>query len=292
MRLSIEDHDRDSAQLVYVYPVLSRRAGGVSVGINLNPNNACNWRCVYCQVPDLVPGMAPDIDLARLESELAGFLRRVVHGDYLAKHVPEGMPEGSRVLKDVAFSGNGEPTGSKQFAEVVERVGKVMKELELAGTIQLVLITNGSLMHHAHVQRGLTAMKDLGGVVWFKVDSATDAGQALLNDAKAGVARTRANVEIAARICPTWIQTMMVGWKGERATHAQGLPSEPEQDAYLAFLRDLVAKRVPVQGVLLYGLARRSYQPEAKELFALPRKWMESFARRIEETGLAVQLNL
>ena len=107
MRLSIEDHDRDSAQLVYVYPVLSRRAGGVSVGINLNPNNACNWRCVYCQVPDLVPGMAPDIDLARLESELAGFLRRVVHGDYLAKHVPEGMPEGSRVLKDVAFSGNG-----------------------------------------------------------------------------------------------------------------------------------------------------------------------------------------
>jgi wyosine [tRNA(Phe)-imidazoG37] synthetase (radical SAM superfamily) len=288
MRLSIEDHDRDSAKLVYVYPVLSRRAGGVSVGINLNPNNACNWRCVYCQVPELVHGMAPDIDLPRLERELRGFLESVVHGDYMARHVPEG----SRVLKDVAFSGNGEPTSSKQFAEVVERVGHVLRELDLAGEIPLVLITNGSLVHHAHVQRGLVAMKALGGVVWFKLDSATDAGQALLNDAKAGVARTRANVEIAARACPTWIQTMMVGWKHDSATHSGGLPTEVEQDAYIALLNDLVEKRVPVEGVLLYGLARRSYQPEAKELFALPREWMEAFGRRIEATGLAVQLNL
>ena len=52
--LKVTDHDRNAAGLRYVYPVVSRRAGGVSVGINLNPNNACNWRCVYCQVPRLV----------------------------------------------------------------------------------------------------------------------------------------------------------------------------------------------------------------------------------------------
>ena len=62
-RLTVTDHDRDVAGLTYVYPVVSRRAGGVSVGINLNPNNACNWRCVYCQVPDLVRGAAPVIDV-------------------------------------------------------------------------------------------------------------------------------------------------------------------------------------------------------------------------------------
>ena len=44
--LAINDHRRDSAGLRYVYPVISRRAGGVSVGINLNPNNACNWACL------------------------------------------------------------------------------------------------------------------------------------------------------------------------------------------------------------------------------------------------------
>lgn len=41
-QLSVHDQSRDSAGLRYVYPVVSRRAGGVSVGINLNVNNACN----------------------------------------------------------------------------------------------------------------------------------------------------------------------------------------------------------------------------------------------------------
>ncbi|MBS0311602.1 MAG: radical SAM protein, partial [Proteobacteria bacterium] len=55
-QLTSTNHDRDSAGMTYVYPVVSRRAGGVSVGINLNPNNACNWACVYCQVPNLTRG--------------------------------------------------------------------------------------------------------------------------------------------------------------------------------------------------------------------------------------------
>ena len=56
--LTTTDHDRDAAALCYVYPVVSRRAGGVSVGVNLNPNNACNWHCAYCQVPNLKRGVA------------------------------------------------------------------------------------------------------------------------------------------------------------------------------------------------------------------------------------------
>ncbi|MEZ0245224.1 MAG: radical SAM protein, partial [Methylophilaceae bacterium] len=58
-QLDATDHDRDSAGMTYVYPVVSRRARGVSIGINLNPNNACNWRCIYCQVPNLTRGAAP-----------------------------------------------------------------------------------------------------------------------------------------------------------------------------------------------------------------------------------------
>jgi hypothetical protein len=68
-----DDHNRSFIDMTYVYPVVSRRAGGVSVGINLNPNNACNWHCAYCQVPGLVRGAAPEIDLALLARELAGF---------------------------------------------------------------------------------------------------------------------------------------------------------------------------------------------------------------------------
>jgi wyosine [tRNA(Phe)-imidazoG37] synthetase (radical SAM superfamily) len=52
--LTVDDHNRDISGMKYIYPVVSRRAGGVSIGINLNVNNACNWRCVYCQVPNLM----------------------------------------------------------------------------------------------------------------------------------------------------------------------------------------------------------------------------------------------
>ena len=135
-KLNTTDHSRDSAGLRYVYPVVSRRAGGVSIGINLNTNNACNWRCIYCQVPDLVRGTAPPVDLALLEKELSGFLHELQHGDFMQRVPPE-----ARRINDIAISGNGEPTSSHEFAEVIEIIAN-LKPAEL----KLVLITNGSLM--------------------------------------------------------------------------------------------------------------------------------------------------
>ena len=280
MRLSTRVHDRDSAGLTYVYPVVSRRARGVSVGINLNPNNACNWRCVYCQVPGLTYGKGPPIDLERLDSELRAMLAALLEGDYMERHVPEG----SRRLNDVALSGNGEPTSSPQFAEVIELVGRVLADFALVGRIQLVLITNGSLVSKPAVQRGLARMAELGGEVWYKLDSATAGGQAALNDSRAGPERALEGLRTAARLCPTWFQTCGLARGGEP-------PSQAEQDAYLDCLAELAAEGLPLRGVLLYGLARTSHQPEAPELAALPAAWLEEYARRIEARGLPVRVS-
>ena len=163
------NHDRDSAGMTYVYPVVSRRAGGVSVGVNLNPNNACNWACMYCQVPGLVRGTAPEIDLAQLEAELRAMLTDIVHGDFMQTRVPEG----ARRLNDIALSGNGEPTSARAFPQVIELIGRVMAEFDLSGKIKLVLITNGSLADRPRVQDGIGKMAALNGEVWFKFDSAT-----------------------------------------------------------------------------------------------------------------------
>lgn len=277
MRLRVDDHDRSSAGLTYVYPVVSRRAGGVSVGINLNSNNACNWRCVYCQVPGLVLGQAPAIDLDLLERELAGFLGGVVRGDWLERSAPEG----ARRLSDVAFSGNGEPTSSPQLLEAIECAGRVLDGLGL--DLPLVLITNGSLMARPEVQRALRRLAELSGRVWFKLDSATDAGQARINSSSAGAQRALKNLETAARLAPTWIQTMAMDWNGPTLAGA-------EEEAYLELLAGLVRRGVGVRGVLLYGLARPSHQPEAPELRALPAAELERLARRIEALGLAVSI--
>jgi hypothetical protein len=116
--LSIEDHSRDSAGMRYVYPVVSRRAGGVSIGINLNPNNACNWRCIYCQVPDLTRGGPPPIDLALLDGSLSASWA----GPSTAISWRRMCRPGARRLVDLAFSGNGEPTSAASLTRAVELV--------------------------------------------------------------------------------------------------------------------------------------------------------------------------
>ncbi len=281
MRLTTRLHDRDVAGMTYVYPVVSRRARGVSLGVNLNPNNACNWRCVYCQVPGLVRGVGPAIDLALLERELEEMLAALLDGDYMERHVPAE----ARRLNDVALSGNGEPTGSPDFEAALEVVGCALERRGLVGSLKVVLITNGSMVHGERVQQGLRRLADLGGEVWFKLDRATDAGQREVNDATTGAERSLANLRTAADLCPTWIQTCVFARNGAP-------PSDEELDAYLSALGDLRATPPSqLEGVLLYGLARPSHQPEAPELSALPAEWLQAFASRIEATGWPVRVS-
>jgi len=275
------NHDRDSAGMTYVYPVVSRRAGGVSVGINLNPNNACNWACVYCQVPDLVRGTAPEIDLAQLEAELRAMLADILHGDFMQTRVPEG----ARRLNDIALSGNGEPTSAKAFPQVIELIGRVMADFDLNGKIKLVLITNGSLADRPRIQDGLKKMAGLNGEVWFKFDSATASGMRSINQTRISPDKQFERLATAAGLCPTWLQTCVFAQDGAP-------PSELEQAAYLDAVARIRQQSIPVQGVLLYGLARPSMQPQASRLSALPGEWLNAFAKKIRAAGLPVKVSL
>lgn len=276
--LSTDDHRRDSAGLLYVYPVVSRRAGGVSVGINLNTNNACNWACLYCQVENLTRGGPPPIDLDRLESELSGFLDDVVHGDFMSRQVP---PE-ARLLMDVAFSGNGEPTSAPEFAEAVARVGKVLAGFELLGKLPLRLITNGSLVHRLDVQAGIRRLGELGGEVWFKVDRVGAADVAEVNGVPLSGEKIARNLETCAGLAPTWVQTCWFGLDGKS-------PLAEARSAYCALLEPLACR---LAGIHLYGLARPSLQPAAPRLMRLAAEELQAFAAEIhEKTGIRVMVS-
>jgi len=279
--LTPTNHDRDSADMTYVYPVVSRRAGGVSMGVNLNPNNACNWACVYCQVPDLVRGTAPAIDLAQLEAELRALLGDILHGDFMSERVPEG----ARRLNDIALSGNGEPTSAREFPDVIDLIGRVMADTDLAGKIKLVLITNGSLADRPRVQAGLRKMAALNGEVWFKFDSATASGMRTINQTRISPDKQFERLAAASRLCPTWLQTCVFALDGKP-------PPEAEQAAYLDAVARLRREQVPVRGVLLYGLARPSMQPQASHLSALSADWLNAFADSVRAAGLPVKVSL
>jgi len=273
--LSTDDHRRDSAGLLYVYPVISRRSGGVSIGINLNPNNACNWACVYCQVENLTRGGPPPIDLDLLERELAGFLDDALNGDFMQRQVP---PEARRLM-DVAFSGNGEPTSAAEFAEAVGVVGKVLGHYGQKGKLVVRLITNGSLMHRSEVQSGIRHLAELGGEVWFKMDRARADEIAEINGISLQSSKVVKNLEICAGLATTWVQTCWFALDGI-------VPSAESQKAYFDLLRPLAGK---LSGVHLYGLARPSMQPAASRLSPVSVKVLADFAAQIEkETGIAV----
>ena len=278
-RLTVADHSRESAGLRYVYPVVSRRAGGLSIGINLNTNNACNWRCIYCQVPGLTRGAPGPVDLDRLRLELTGFLQDVLKGDFLATRVPAD----ARRLNDIALSGNGEPTSAKEFDQVIDLIGEIRTHAGVPAEVKTVLITNGSLMQRSGVQDGVRKLAALNGEVWFKMDRATDAGMRKVNNTRTSMARVRANLAIAARLCPTWIQTCLFAIDG-------AAPDESEQEAYVEILRKCLTEGIALRGVLLYGLARRSFQPEASRLAPLPAQQLQTLAQRIRALGLPVKV--
>jgi len=275
--LTTTDHNRDVVGMRYVYPVVSRRAGGVSVGINLNVNNACNWRCIYCNVPDLSRGTPPPIELQVLEHELRTFLNDVLHGDFMQLHVDEA----DRQLKDIAFSGNGEPTSAKEFPQVLDLVENVLRDFDLLGKIKVRLITNGSLMDKPAILASMSHLAKCNGEVWFKVDAGTKEGISRINDVTLNPQSHIHRLQSCAKACPTFIQTCMFALDGAP-------PSEEDIQAYLALISQV---KGDIKGVHLYGLARLSLQKEASRLGRLPTAWLEAMGHRISQLGITVHVS-
>src|SRR5574342_674071 len=83
--LSHEYHPRTLDENRYVYAVLSRRSGGVSIGVNLNPDKVCNFDCIYCQVDRRLPGNERRVNLEILERELKDILVKAKSGALFAQ---------------------------------------------------------------------------------------------------------------------------------------------------------------------------------------------------------------
>lgn len=279
-KLTITDHSRDIAGLKYVYPVISRRAGGLSIGLNFNTNNACNWRCIYCQVPGLIKGSAPTINLALLKQELSGFLQTVLHGNFYDIYQ---ISEHQRLIKDISISGNGEPTTAANLAQAITIIGAVVEQAQIIEPINTVLITNGSLMHQLKVKQSLKRLKQQGGQVWFKLDSATQEGRLRFNKIILNTERVIDNLITSTTLCPTWLQTCVLSMQGQGITVA-------ESNAYLELLLR-IKKQAVIKGVLLYTMARPSHQLEAKQIKPLSKPALDAFSVEIKRLGYEVKIS-
>jgi wyosine [tRNA(Phe)-imidazoG37] synthetase (radical SAM superfamily) len=272
-------HEREFESNRFVYPVLSRRAGGISVGVNLNPDKICNFDCIYCQVNRTVESETRFVELPTLLNELESTLRLVTSGEVYLHDKFRQIPEQLRSLKDIAFSGDGEPTTHRNFDEVVAACADVKSRLGLQD-VRMVLITNASMFHRPHVQRGLATLDANNGEIWAKLDCGTEAYYETIERTRIPFHRVLENITAAARVRPIVIQSLFM--------RIDGQPTPPaEQDAFCQRLSEIVAAGGKIRLVQVYTVAR---PPAESSVSALNDKEVDALAELVRQrTGLAAE---
>ena len=252
-----QHHPRRFGTLRYVYPVISRRSGGLSLGVNLSPSGLCNFACIYCQIlagTDRLPADTPLVPMDHLEAELRQLVGSVNDGTLFDEPWFAQTPPDKRALKDIAFSGDGEPTLSPQFAEAVRLVANIRKEL-CADSVKIVLITNATTLHRAPVRLALEEMLQHNGEIWAKLDAGTPDFFQTVSRSKVSFQTICDNLVNFTQDFPMVIQTCLL------ALHGQG-PSAEEVRHYAERLNAL-GKVLSVQ---IYTVARNTPEDWATPL--------------------------
>lgn len=273
-----EDHSRTFAANRYVYPVLSRRAGGLSIGVNLSPNRQCNFRCIYCQVDRRKGAAECPVDLERLSAELDQMLGLALSGAIFDQKPFSNTPEPLRRINDIALSGDGEPTACRQFTEAVEICAHA-RQRHGADALKLVLITNASLLHEDRVARGLSILDANNGEIWAKLDAGTDGYFRRLSRSRVSFERIMANLRQAAQVRPIVIQSLFMRIDGQA-------PSQAEREAYCRRLQEIASGGGRIKLVQVYTVARR---PAELSVTPLSNAEIDEMADMIRgQTGLPV----
>ena len=274
-RLDFRDHRRSLRDNRYVYAVVSRRARGLSIGINLNPDKVCNFDCPYCQVDRTVPGGPRDVDLAVLEAELDELLARVEDGSLWQEAPFDTAAPEMRVVRDVAIAGDGEPTSCTVFAEAVEVIGRVRGAHGL-DDVALTLLTNATLFHRPRVEAGLARFAALGGVVWAKLDAGTQGYFEEVDGTRLPLRRVLDNIVVEGRKQPLVLQCLFMTLDGEG-------PDDHELDAWQERLREIGDAGAQISLVQVYSIARR---PAEARVGVLPLERLEEIGDRAPALGL------
>lgn len=262
---------REDLGLRFVYAVVSQRARGLSIGINLTPNRQCNFDCVYCEVDHSATVRDREVNLDVLGRELDEVLAQVREKRLALRHGFRTLPAEWLELKEVALSGDGEPTLCPRFCEVVETV--ISRRAKEPRPFKLVLITNTCGLGKPSVRRGLKHFQRWDEI-WVKLDVGTQADLDRVNRAGISLRQLYARILRLARQRPVVIQSLFPQIRGCG-------PSERSVAAYLRCLRQLERAGAQVSLVQVYSAHRPPHRPECAHV---PLATLSEIARRVRET--------
>lgn len=236
-------HDRAATGRRFVYVVRSRRSGGLSVGINLDPQQTCNFDCVYCEVIDRRAiarhVRRPAIVAAEVTAELSAVLVSL---------------RGTEAPRDVAFAGDGEPSTFRGFLPLARRVFDARDAAGLSG-VPVILITNGSGLGRTEMREAHDLFASRGGRFWIKLDAGTEPFYRAVCRTSVPFKRVLANLTAAACRHPVVVQSMFF------RSDALGVPSIAEVAAWAGRLADVVRAGGSLAAVQVYTVARETMEP-------------------------------
>lgn len=265
------DRPRDWLGNRFVYAVISSRAGGLSLGVNMNPDKRCNFDCSYCEVDRRAPSPESRLDVDVMASELRRTIAAVLHGQLRERPWYHSLPDELLKLRHVALSGDGEPTLAPNFMEAVQAVARVRA---LGGFFKIVLITNGTGLDQHQVLRGLELLTK-SDEIWIKLDGGTQAFIDKINRPDVPLDKIFSNILLIGKHRPVVIQSLFPAIHGEE-------PPFDEIKEYAQRLKELKDAGAQISLVQIYSAARPSVHTEWGHL---PLRALSQIAQAVRQTA-------
>ncbi|MGP8198245.1 MAG: radical SAM protein [Limisphaerales bacterium] len=263
----------------FVYTVVSARARGLAIGINMNPDRRCNFDCVYCEVNRNLPVTEQKLDVAVMAEELDKTLLLVRSGRIREHAAYRGLRDDLLQLRHVALSGDGEPTQCPNFAEAIQVVVHLRARTPHA-FFKLALITNGTGLDLRPVQKSLQYFTP-DDEIWIKLDVGTQDYMDRVNRSEVPLEKVLENILLVGRRRPVVIQSLFPLAFGEE-------PLPQEIDAYISRLKELKNNGARISLVQIYSATRPIAHPDCGHM---PLRKLSRISHRIKmETGLKAEV--
>jgi wyosine [tRNA(Phe)-imidazoG37] synthetase (radical SAM superfamily) len=233
----------------HIYPVVSRRSRGISIGVNLSPEKFCNFNCVYCQIPREEKGNIVDIHVNQLLTELREMLEIHRTGELFKFRPFSSLPFYKRDIHDIAFAGNGEPTLAPQFPEIIEKI-RSLRDEQLGKETKLVLITNSSQLSNDRVRRGLEFLDHDHDEIWAKLDAGTSEYFKRVDRTTFSLDEVTEQIKTVAHDFPVVLQSMFMRVR-------DSAPDWREIVKYCERVASILASEGRIKLIQIYTVARK-----------------------------------
>lgn len=266
----------------HVYAVISSRARGLAVGVNLNTDQYCNCECCYCEVDRRSQSRAAGpvaVNAHAVAGDLSNALASVNAGLLFRHPYFASLPKEMLRLAHVAVSGDGEPTLCPNFGEVIEGIVH-LRAAGLTPYFKLVLITNGTVLDQPTVRSGLKLFTR-ADEIWVKLDAGTSEGVERINRPSVPFSRILANIRELGRQRPLVIQSMFVELDG-------ALPERAQLSDYAHCLNDLKEAGARIGLVQIYSATRPPHSRRCRHLSLRVLSEIATYVHQI--TGLRVEV--